>query len=158
MIVRSSDCEDDSAEGTALNQVTQSGNRFYQWKGLSHDRLDRTGFKQRDNNVPCVSNGSLRLSEHVETADAGLWHNEICHVNGCLTACGIPQCCEASSQREYTEGLAQDFTTDPVDNNVCAVTARNATDAVTQLLQGGIDDFIEPERLRLLCFRMIGRA
>src|SRR5205807_996789 len=104
------------------------------------------------------SNGSLRLSEHVETPDAGLWHDEICHVNGCLAACGIPQCCEASSQREYSERLAQDFTTDPVDDNVCAVTARDTTHAVTQLLQGGIDDFIESERLRLLGFRMISRA
>src|SRR5437899_9146122 len=153
-----SDCEDDPAEGAALNQVTQSISRFGQRKGLSHDRFDRTGFKQRDNNVPSVSNGSLRLSEHVETPDAGLWHDEICHVNGCLAACGIPQCCEVSSQREYSERLAQDFTTDPVDDDVCAVAARNATHAVTQLLQGRIDDFIEAERFRLLGFRMIGRA
>src|SRR5437867_4734696 len=136
----------------------QSSSSFYQRKGLSHDRFDRTGFKQRDNNVPSVSNGSLRLSEHVETPDGGLWHDKICHVNGCVAACGIPQCCEASSQREYSESLAQDFTADPVDDNVCAVTARDTTHAVTQLLRGGIDDFIESERLRLLCFRMIGRA
>src|SRR5205823_340724 len=38
------------------------------------------------------------------------------------------------------------------------VTARDTTHAVTQLLQGGVDDFIESERLRLFCFRMIGRA
>ena len=72
-------------------------------------------------------------------------------VNG-LTA---TQCCEASSQRER---FAQDFTSDSVDDNVCAVTARDTTHAVSQLLQGGIDDFIETERLRLLGFRMIGRA
>ena len=51
-------------------------------------------------------------------------HDEICHVNGCLTACGISQCCEASSQRERFERLAQDFTTDPIDDNVCAVPVR----------------------------------
>ncbi len=125
---------------------------------LSHDRFDRTGFKQRDNNVPSFSNGRLRLSEHVETPDAGLWHDEICHVNGCLTAPGIPQCREASFQRKRSERLAQDFTADSVDDNVCAVTASDTTHAVTQLLQGGIDDFIESERLRLLGFRMISRA
>src|SRR3984893_18578508 len=150
--------EDHPAEGAALNQVTQSISRFGQRESLGHDRFDRAGLKQRDNNIPSASNGRLRLSEQVETPDAGLWHDEICHVNGCLAACGIPQCCEASSQREYSERLAQDFTTDPVDDNVCAVTARDTTHAVTQLFRGGIDDFIESERLRLLCFRMIGRA
>src|SRR6266403_1677922 len=152
------DCENDPAEGAAFNQVTQSISRFGQWEGLGHDRFDRTGFKKRDNNVPSGSNNRLRLSEHIETPDARLWHDEICHVNGCLTACGIPQCCEASFQRKRSERLAQDFTTDSVDDNVCAVTARDATHAVTQLLQRGIDDFIESERLRLLGFRMIGRA
>src|SRR6202521_4826744 len=118
-------CEDDPAEGAALNQVTQSISRFGQREGLSHNRFDRTGFKQRHNNVPGVSNGRLRLKEHVETQDASLWHDEICHVNGCRTACGIPQCCEAPSQRKRAERLAQDFTSDPVDDNVCAVTARD---------------------------------
>src|SRR6202043_15346 len=99
----------------------------------------------------------LRLSEHVETTDAGLWYDEIYHVNGCLTACGISERCEASSQREYSDRLGQDFTTDSVDDDVCAVAARDTTHAVTQLLRGGIDDFIESERLRLPCFRMIGR-
>src|SRR5207302_10812973 len=127
-------------------------------EGLGHNRFDRAGFKQRDDYVPSFSNGLLRLSEHVEAADAGLWHDEMCHVNGCLTACGIPQCCETSFQRKRSERLAQDFTTDSVDDNVCAVTARDATHAVTQLLQRGIDDFIESERLRLLGFRLIGRA
>jgi hypothetical protein len=42
---RSSDCEDDPAEGTALNQVAQSFSRFGQREGLSHDRFDRTGLK-----------------------------------------------------------------------------------------------------------------
>src|SRR6266700_5857839 len=156
--IMASDCENDPAEGAAINQVTQSISRFGQWEGLSHDRFDRTGFKKWDNNVPSVSNGGLRLSEHVEPPDAGLWHNEIYHVNGCITACGIPQCCEASFQGKRSELLAQDFTTDSVDDNVCAVTARDTTHAVSQLLQGGIDDFIESERLRLLGFRMIGRA
>src|SRR5207244_5286223 len=99
-----------------------------------------------------------RLKEHVEPPDAGLWHNEICHVNGCLAACGISQCCEASFRGKHSERLAQDFTTDSVDDNVCAVPTRDTTHAVSQLLQGGIDDFIESERLRLLGFRMIGRA
>src|SRR5258708_37426346 len=111
------DFEDDPAEGAAINQVTQSICRFGQWEGLSHDRFDRTGFKQRDNNVPSVSNGRRRLSEHVGTPDAGLWHDEICHVNGCLTACGIPQCCEASFQPKRAERLTQDLTSDSVDDN-----------------------------------------
>src|SRR5882724_1745614 len=83
---------------------------------------------------------------------------QICDVNGCLAACRIPQCCEASAQRKRSKRLAQDFTTDPVDHNVCAVTARDTTHAVTQLLDGGINDLIESERLRLLGFRMIGRG
>src|SRR5712671_866204 len=153
-----SDREDDPAKGSAFNQVTQRISRLGQREGLSHNRLDRTGLKQRDNHVPSVSNGRRRLKEHVQTANAGLWHDEICHVNGCLTACGISQGCEASFQRQRSERLAQDVTTDSVDDNVCAVTARDTTHAVTQLLQGGIDDFIESERLRLLGFRMIGRA
>src|SRR6266478_1195343 len=151
-------CEDDSAEGAALNQVTQRISRFGQREGLSHNRFDRAGFEQRDDYVPSFSLGRLRLSEHVETPDAGLWHDEICHVNGCRTACGIPQCCEASFQRQRSERLAQDFTTDSVDDKVCAVTASDTTHAVPQLLQGGIDDFIESERLRPLGFRVIGRA
>jgi hypothetical protein len=44
-LIRASDCEDDSAEGAALNQVTQSISRFGQREGLSHDRLDRAGLK-----------------------------------------------------------------------------------------------------------------
>src|ERR1700720_4628668 len=153
-----SDCEDDSAEGTALYEVTQRISRFGQREGLGHNRFDRAGFEQRDDYVPGVGNGCLRLSEHVETPDAGLWHDETCHVNGCLTAGGIPQCCEASFQRKRSERLAQDFTADSVNDNVRAVTARDTTHAVSQLLQGGIDDFMESERLRLLGFRMIGRT
>ena len=61
-----SDCEDNPAEGAALNQVTQSISRFGQREGLSHDRLDRAGFKQRDNSAPGVSPGRLRLIEHYE--------------------------------------------------------------------------------------------
>src|SRR6202035_2247424 len=155
---RLSDCEDDPAERAALNEITKCISRFGQREGLSHNRFDCAGFKQRDDYVPSVINGRLWLSEHVETPDAGLWHDEIGHVNGCLTACGIPQCREASSQSERSERLAQDFTTDSVDDNVCAVTARDTTHAVSQLLQGGIDHFLESERLRLLGFRMIGRA
>src|SRR5580658_1716916 len=69
---RSSNCEDDPAERPALNQVTQRFSRVGQRKGLSHDRFDRTGLKQRDNDGPSFSNGRLRLCEHVETTDAGL--------------------------------------------------------------------------------------
>ena len=67
-----SDFEDDSAEGAALNQVTQSSSRFGQREGLGHDRFDRAGSKQRDDRVPSVSKGRLRLSEQVEALDAGL--------------------------------------------------------------------------------------
>src|ERR1700682_5565872 len=148
-----SDCENHSAEWAAFYEITQPSSRFGQREGLSHNRFDRAGFKQRDDYVPSFSLGRLRLSEHVETPDAGLWHDEICHVNGCLTACGIPQCCEAASQRKRSERLAQDFTSDSVDDDVCAVAARDTTHAVSQLLQGGVDDFIESERLRLLGFR-----
>ncbi len=150
--------EDDPAERAALNQVTQSIGRFGQREGLSHDRFDRAGFKQGDNNVPSVPNGRVWLSEHVETPDAGLGHDESCHVDGRLTACGIPQCCEASFRRKRSERLAQDVTSDSVDDYVCAVTVRDTTHAVSQLLERGIDDFVKSERLRLFGFRMISRA
>src|SRR5207245_6843092 len=127
------DYEDYPAEGPALNQVTQSISRLGQRKGLRHDRFDRAGFKQRDDYVPSFSLGRLRLSEHVETPDAGLWHDEMCHVNSCRTAGGIPQCCEASFQCKRSERLTQDFTSDSVDDNVRAVTTRDTTHAVTQL-------------------------
>jgi hypothetical protein len=35
-LIRASDCEDDSTEGAALNQVTQTISRFGQREGLSH--------------------------------------------------------------------------------------------------------------------------
>ena len=41
-----SDCEDDPAEGAALNEVTQSIRRFSQRERLCHDGLDRPGLKQ----------------------------------------------------------------------------------------------------------------
>ena len=122
----SSNCKNYPPEGAAFNEITQSISRFGQRESFRHDRFDRAGLKQRDDNTPGVSPGRRRLSEHVETPDAGLWHNEIYHVNGCLTACGIPQCCEASSQRERFERLAQDFTTDPIDDNVAFIRARFA--------------------------------
>jgi hypothetical protein len=50
-----SDCENDSAERAALNLVTQSISRLGQREGLSHDRFDRAGLKQRD--------GSERLAQ-----------------------------------------------------------------------------------------------
>src|SRR3984893_19115002 len=153
-----SNCEDDPAAGTAINEVTESISRFGQREGLSHDRFDRAGLKQRDDSVPGVSPGRLRLSEQYEAFDAGPLPDQICDVNGCLAACRITQCCEASAQRKRSERLAQDFTTDSVDHNVCAVTCSDTAHAVTQLLDGGINDLIESERLRLLGFRMIGRA
>src|SRR6476646_10606037 len=136
----------------------QGTSSFGEREGLSHDRFDRTGFKQRDNNFPSVSNGRLRLSKHVETTDAGLWHNEICHVNSCLTACGISEGYDASFRRKGSERLAQDIATDSVDDDVSAVTARDTTHAVPQLLQGGIDDFIESKRLRLFGLAVISSA
>src|SRR6267378_5920653 len=156
--MRLSDCEDDPAERAALNQVTQSISRFGQWEGLSHDRFDRAGLKQRDDSIPGVSPGRLRLSEQYEALDAGPLPDQICDVNGCLAACRITQCCEASVQRKRSERLAQDVTTDPVDHHVCAVTACDTTHAVAQRLDRGINDLMESERLRLLGFRMIGRA
>src|ERR1700733_11094853 len=129
-------------EGAALYEITQSISRFSQRECFSHNRFDRAGLKERRNCVPRVRNGRLRLTKHIETPDTGLWHDEICHVNGCLTACGIPQRCEASSQRERSERLAQDFTADPVDHNICAVAVSDTTHAVTQLLQGGVDDLV----------------
>src|SRR5271169_3455161 len=154
----SSDCKNYPPEGAAFNEITQSLSRFGQRERLRHDRFDRTGLKERHNCVPRVRNGRLRLTKHIETPDAGLRHDEICHVNGCLTASGISQSCEASFHRKRSERLAQDFTTDSVDDNVCAVTARDTTHAITQLLQRGINDFIESERFRLLGFHMIGGA
>src|SRR5271170_8248363 len=154
----SSDCKNYPPEGAAFHEITQSLSRFGQRERLRHDRFDRTGLKERHNCGPRVRNGRLRLTKHIETPDAGLRHDEICHVNGCFTACGISQCCEASSQRERFERLAQDVTADPIDHNICAVAVGDTTHAVTQLLQGSIDDFIESERLRLLGFRMVGRA
>ena len=38
----------------------------------------------------------------------------------------LSKCCEASSQRERFERLAQDFTTDPIDDNVAFIRARFA--------------------------------
>jgi hypothetical protein len=127
----SSDCKNYPPEGAAFNEVTQSLSRFDQRERLSNDRFDRTGLKQRDDGLPSVSNRRLRLTEHIETPDAGLWHDQIGHVNGRLTACGISQCCEASSQRERFERLAQDFTADPIDHNICAVAVGDTTHAVT---------------------------
>src|SRR5260221_14781515 len=130
-----SDCENDPAEGAAVDQGTQSISRFGQWEGLSHDRFDRTGFKKWDNHVPSVSNGRLRLSEHVEPPDAGLWHNEIYHVNGCITALGIPQCFVGFFQGKRSAPLPLDFTTDFVDDNFCALTAPDTTHAPRQIFQ-----------------------
>src|SRR5580692_9486162 len=127
----SSDCKNYPPEGAALYEVTQSISRFSQRECFSHNRFDRAGLKERHNCVPRVRNGCLRLTKHIETPDAGLRHDEICHVNGCFTACGISQCCEASSRRERFERLAQDFTTDSIDHNICAVAVRDTTHAVT---------------------------
>src|SRR5580700_11085436 len=91
----SSDGKNYPPEGAAFNEITQSLSRFDQRERLSDDRFDRARLKQRDDDVPGISDRGLRLSEHVETSDASLQHDEICDVNGCLTACGITECCEA---------------------------------------------------------------
>jgi len=44
-----SDCENDPPEWTVLYEVAQSFSRFSQREGLSYDRFDRAGFKQRGN-------------------------------------------------------------------------------------------------------------
>src|SRR5580704_2304251 len=139
----SSDCKNDPPEGATFNEITQSLSRFDQRKRLSDDRFDPAGLKQRDNGFPGISNGRLRLTKHIETPDAGLRHDDICHVNSCFTACGISQCCEASPPGERFECVAQDFTTDPVDDNIRAVAVRDTTYAVAELLQRGIDDLVE---------------
>ena len=79
-----SDCENDSAKRAALNLVTQSISRLGQREGLSHDRFDRAGLKQRDDRIPRVGPGRLRLSEQDEVLDAGPLPNQICDVNGRL--------------------------------------------------------------------------
>src|SRR5690348_9510152 len=101
-------------------------------KGPGHYRFDRAGFKLGDNNFPGVNNGRLRLSKHVETLDAGLWHDETRHVNRRLTACGISERYDASFRREHSKLFTQDFATDSVDDDVRARTARDTTHAVTQ--------------------------
>src|ERR1700733_4631562 len=126
----SSDCKNYSPERAAFNEITQSLSRFCQRKGPSHDRFDRTGFKQRGSRFPRFSNDRLRLREHIETPDAGLRHDETCHVNRCLATCGISQCYEASPWRERFDRFAQHFTADPVDDDVCAVAVGDTTDAV----------------------------
>src|ERR1700730_18466250 len=105
-----SDCEENSAEGAALNEVTQSFSRFSQREGLSHDRFDRARLKQRDDSAPSISKSRLRLSEQVEAQDAGPSPDQVGDVDGCLAACRISQCCEASARRKRSERLAQDFT------------------------------------------------
>jgi len=62
----------------------------------------------RENHPP---EGAI-FNEITQTPDAGLRHDEICHIHGRLTACGIPQCCEASSHCKRFERLAQNFATD----------------------------------------------
>src|ERR1700680_941279 len=62
-----SDCENVLAKRAALDEVTQSTNRVGQRESLRHDRFDRAGSKQRDDNIPGVSPRRLRLSEQVET-------------------------------------------------------------------------------------------
>jgi hypothetical protein len=49
--------------------------------------------------------------------DRGPLPDQIRDIDSCFAACGIPQCCEASLQRERFERLAQDFATDPIDDN-----------------------------------------
>src|SRR5207237_816538 len=115
-------------------------------------RFDRAGLKQRDDSVPGVSPGRLRLSEQREALDAGPLPDQIGDINGCFAACRITECCQASAQSKRSERLAQDFTPDRVDHNVCAVTACDATHAVTQFLEGGIDYIIESKIYQLQPF------
>src|ERR1700683_2952676 len=126
----SSDCKNYPPEGAAINEIAQSLSRFDQRERLSDDRFDRAGLKQRDSRFPRVGNDRLRLREHIETPDAGLRHDEACYVNSGLAPCGIPQCYEASSWRERFDRFAQHLTTDPVDDDVCAVAVGDTTHAV----------------------------
>jgi len=50
-----SDCGDNPAERTPLNQVKQSSSPIDQREGLSHNRFDCAGCKQRDNTLPGFS-------------------------------------------------------------------------------------------------------
>src|SRR5580704_252716 len=56
LIQSRSDCEDDPAERSALNQVTQSLGCVGQREALRHEWFDRSGFQQRDDHAPRVSN------------------------------------------------------------------------------------------------------
>jgi hypothetical protein len=58
----------------------------------------------------------------------------------------------ASSQRKRSERLAQDFTTDSVDDNVCAVTARDATHTVAQLSTEGSMTSLNPSAFACSAF------
>src|SRR5258707_15784180 len=73
-----SDCEDNSAEGATLHQVTQGISRFCQREGLGHDRFDRARSKQRDDSVPGVNEVRRRLSQQDETLEAGPLSDQIC--------------------------------------------------------------------------------
>src|SRR5207244_11767725 len=106
--------------------------RFGNWEGVTNDRSERAGLKHRDDSIPAVNPGRLRLREQYEALDAGLLPDQVCDVNRCLAAPRIPQCCEASARRKRSERLAQDFTADPVNDNVSAVTVRDTTHAVPQ--------------------------
>src|SRR3984957_9434275 len=96
----SSDGENYPPERATFNEITQSLSRFGQRERLRNYRFDRTRLKERHNCIPRVRNGRLRLTKHIETPDTGLRHDEICHVNGCLTAFGKSPGRGAFSQTE----------------------------------------------------------
>src|SRR5580658_3715998 len=151
-----SDCEDDPAKGATFNQVTQSIRRLGQRERLCHDGLDRSGLKQWNNDVPCGAPCSRRLCEQGEALDTRAFPDQIRDVDRCLAACGVAQCSQTSPHHERAERLAQDFSADCVDHDVGAITFRDPTNAVTELLLGKIDYLIEAKITCLLRLRMIG--
>src|ERR1700684_3397681 len=104
-----SDCENDSAEGAALNQVTQSIRRFGQRERLCHDGLNRSGLKQWNNDAPGGAPSLRGLCEQGEALHTRAFPDQIRDVDGCLATCGVAQCGQTSAHRERAESLAQDF-------------------------------------------------
>src|SRR5712692_10330521 len=152
-----SDCEDDPAEGAALNEVTQSIRRFSQRERLCHDGLHRPGLKQWKNDAPRGAPYVRRLCEEGEALHARALPDQICDVYGCLAACGVAQGSQASPGRERAESFAQDFSADCVDHDVGAITCRNPANAVAKLLNRKVDHLIETQGACLLRLRMISR-
>ena len=155
---RLSDCENDPAEGAALNEVTQSICRLSQRERLCHDGLDRPGLKQWKNDAPCGAPCRRRLCEQGEALHTRALPDQIRDVDGCLAARGVAQCSQTSSHCERAESLAQDFSADCVDHDVGAITFRDPANTIAELLHRKVDHFIETQRACLLRLRMIGRG